>query len=148
MCHRRVGPIRAFFLFMETPNLQKYMTPQPHTIGKNMPIKKAMEMMRDYRIRHLPVEEAGKLVGILSDRDVKLVNGIEGHETMTVEEAMTPDPYTAKPDAALDQVVTVMADHKYGCTIVTGGHGEVVGIFTANDALRVLAETLKTHYHH
>lgn len=129
------------------PKIQKVMTTLPHTIGKDIPIKTAMEKMREYGVRHLPVEYGGKLVGVLTDRDIKLVSSFKGSESMTVEEAMTPDPYTVNPDVALDHVVSEMAEHKFGCAIVKQDNGKVVGIFTANDGLRVLAETLKTRYH-
>lgn len=79
------------------PKIEKVMTTQPHTIGKDIPLKKAMDMMREYRVRHLPVEYGGKLVGVLTDRDLKLASAFTGSETMNVEEAMTPDPYTVHP---------------------------------------------------
>ena len=129
------------------PKIEKVMTLLPHTIGKDIPLKKALDMMREYRVRHLPVEYGGKLVGILTDRDLKLVSSFEGAEKMIVEEAMSPDPFSVRPDRNLDEVVSEMAEHKYGCAIVQQENGKVVGIFTANDGLRVLAETLKTRYH-
>ncbi|MCM0607166.1 MAG: CBS domain-containing protein [Xanthomonadaceae bacterium] len=129
------------------PKIQKVMSTQPHTIGQDIRLKTAMNMMREHGVRHLPVEQGGKLVGVLTDRDVKLVSAFKGSDSMTVEEAMTPDPYTVGPDVALDHVVSEMAEHKYGCAIVMQDNGKVVGIFTANDGLRVLAETLKTRYH-
>ncbi|MBI3556285.1 MAG: CBS domain-containing protein [Deltaproteobacteria bacterium] len=122
------------------------MTAMPHTIGSDIPIKKAMEMMREFRIRHLPVQRAGQLIGVLSDRDIKLARSFQGPGELTVDDVMTPDPYVVAPDASLDEVAFNMAEHKYGCAIVRQSNGKVVGIFTDNDALRSLGETLRSHY--
>ena len=103
-------------------------------------------MMRSHRIRHLPVQHAGQLVGILTDRDVKLATSFASPENFKVEDVMTPDPYTIGPKAALDQVVLEMAEHKYGCAVIQQDNGKVVGIFTATDGLRVLGEVLDSHY--
>jgi CBS domain-containing protein len=130
----------------QMPQIQKFMTAMPHTIGKDIPIKTALSMMREYHIRHLPVEDGGKLVGILSDRDLKLAASFAGAGNLTVEEVMTPDPYTASPDAPLDRVAYEMAERKYGCAIIKQGNGKVVGIFTVVDGLRALGETLDTFY--
>lgn len=132
----------------QMPKIEKVMTPMPHTIGQSIPLTRALEMMREHRIRHLPVQEGGKLVGVLTDRDVKLVLSFQGGDetTLTVEDAMTPDPFCVTPQAALDYVTDEMAEHKYGCVIVRQENGKVVGIFTATDALRVLGEKMKEHY--
>lgn len=122
------------------------MTMMPHTVGRDIPIKTALGMMREFSIRHLPVQEGGKLVGILTDRDLKLAASFQGAANLTVEEVMTPDPFTVDPDSSLDRVVTEMAEHKYGCAIIQQSNGKLVGIFTASDALRVLAEILQENY--
>ena len=61
----------------------------------------------------------------------------------SVDEVMTPEPYTVRPEAPLDEVVLEMAEHKYGCAIIEQGNGKVVGIFTAVDGLRELGERLR-----
>jgi len=118
----------------------------PHTIGDDIPIKKAMEIMREFRIRHLPVQKGGKLVGVITDRDIKLARSFQGQDELVVNDVMTPDPYTVHPDAELDEVVLNMAEHKYGCAVVQQSNGKVVGILTDNDSLRILGETLRSHY--
>lgn len=130
------------------PKIQKYMTPMPHTVGKDIPLKKAFEIMRENRIRHLPVQDGGHLIGVISDRDIKFASSFEGSSELMVEDVMTPDPYKVSPDALLEDVVGTMADHKYGCAIVEQGNGKVVGIFTEVDAMRVLSEVLKQSFAH
>jgi acetoin utilization protein AcuB len=60
-----------------------------------------------------------------------------------VEDAMTSAPYTVSPDTPLDQVVAMMAEHKYGCAVVMQNH-HLVGIFTTVDVCRALSDLLHT----
>jgi acetoin utilization protein AcuB len=129
----------------QIPQIKKHMTFMPHTIGADISLKKAKAMMTEHGIRHLPVLDGGTLVGVLTDRDIKLASSLGGNET-TVEDVMMPDPFVVEPEAALDQVVGEMAEKKYGSAIIQQANGTVVGIFTAVDGLRVLSETLHAFY--
>lgn len=131
------------------PNVQKYMTPVPKSIGFDRPISHAMELMREMRIRHLPVLKGGQLVGILTDRDIRLATSFEkvDPETMTVDEACTYDPYMTSPQAPLNEVAALMAEKKYGCALVVDNH-KLVGILTEVDLYRALAELLETRLKH
>jgi acetoin utilization protein AcuB len=131
------------------PTLQKYMTTLPHTIGADQTLEKAEKMMSEYRIRHLPVLEGGRLVGILSDRDVKLVEtfrDVDASQTK-VDEAYTPDPYIVSPSSSLRDVCNEMAARKYGCALVVDNH-KLVGIFTWIDALNALNELMDSRLKH
>ena len=125
------------------PTIQKYMTTQPHSIGEDQTMATAHRMMRQHHFRHLPVLNQGKLVGVLSDRDLHLVEALRDVDPnqVRVEEAMTAAPYAVSPDAPLDEVVAAMAEHKYGCAVVMQ-NGKLVGIFTTVDACRAFAEML------
>ncbi|MGZ3768854.1 MAG: CBS domain-containing protein [Bdellovibrio sp.] len=127
------------------PVIEKFMTTSPHTIGSDQTLRRAEEMMREFRIRHLPVLEGGKLVGILSDRDVKLVESLKDvdPEQVTVSEACSTDVFTVSPKAPLNEVCAEMAIHKYGSVIVLDNK-KLVGIFTWVDALYALNELLAT----
>lgn len=129
----------------QIPQIQKFMTEMPHTINPNLPLKTAIAMMRQYGVRHLPVQEGGRLVGVVTDRDVKLAASFSGAQDLTVNDVMTPDPYTVAPEVPLDAVVMEMAERKYGCAVIQD-HGKVVGIFTAIDGMRTLAEILQTRF--
>jgi acetoin utilization protein AcuB len=131
------------------PTVQKYMTYVPQSIGFDRPLSHAIDLMRELHVRHLPVLNGGKLVGILTERDVNLVLGYEktSPQTLTVEDAYTPDPYFTSPDAPLNNVAAMMAEKKYGCAIVVDNH-KVVGIFTEVDALKALSELLETRLTH
>ncbi len=131
------------------PTIQKYMTTVPHTIGSDQTLAKAEKMMNEYHIRHLPVLEGGKLIGILSDRDVKLVESFRDvdPEKVTVDEAYTPDPYITSPSANLEEVCAEMVAHRYGCVLVCDNK-KLVGIFTWVDALKAFDKLLATRMKH
>ncbi len=128
---------------MNKLTVREFMTAGPHTIGADQPIAAANRLMREHRIRHLPVLDGDRLVGILTSRDLQLIESLPGVDSlvMTVEEAMTPDPYTIGPDSSLEWVALEMAEHKYGSTVVVED-AKVVGVFTTGDALRALTELL------
>lgn len=128
---------------MSVPTVGHFMTPQPHTIGAKLPLRKALEAMRSYSIRHLPVQEAGDLVGVITDRDIKLAASFGDPDGLTVEDVMTPDPYSVTAQAGLDAVAAEMAKNKYGCAIVVSDGGKVEGIFTDVDALLALARLIQ-----
>ncbi len=131
------------------PKIKKYMTTDVQTIGDEQPMAAAHQMMREQRIRHLPVLHRGKLVGVVSDRDLHLVETLRDVDPtkVAVSEAMTMDTYVVSPDADLDEVVAMMAAKKYGSAIVTD-RGHVVGIFTTVDACSALADLLTTRLTH
>jgi len=127
------------------PSISKYMTMLPHTIGADQTLEKASHMMNEFRVRHLPVLEAGELVGILSERDIHLVESFKDVDPkkVTVAEAYTPEPYITSPASSLADVCEQMATKKYGCALVCDNK-KLVGIFTWVDALSALNELLYT----
>jgi acetoin utilization protein AcuB len=127
------------------PSIQKYMTSAPHSIGAEQTVAHAQKQMKQHGVRHLPVLHGGKLVGLLSERDVALIETLRDvdPEKVTVEDAMSQQVYAVEPTAALDEVASEMAEKKYGSAIVVQNQ-KVVGIFTTVDACRALAELLVT----
>ena len=75
------------------PKIQKYMTTTPHTVRPDMPLAEAQKLMRDHHIRHLPVLEGGSLRGMLTQRDVHLVETLKDVDPrkVPVEDAMSQD---------------------------------------------------------
>lgn len=130
---------------MLTPSVSHYMTVQPWTIHRDATLRDAHMLMHQHHIRHLPVlDKNGELVGIVTDRDLRLVEAtidVDINKTH-VDQAMTENPFIVTGDTALEEVVSIMSDHKYGSAIVVGRDG-VEGIFTAVDACRALAEVLQ-----
>lgn len=126
---------------MHRPDLVRYMTISAHAIGNDQLLGSAHALMKKHGIRHLPVLQGGVVVGILSERDVLLLESMDRGAAahMTVEQAMTPKPYIVPPDAPLDEVVGHMVEHHIGSAVVVEDH-RLIGIFTATDAMRALAE--------
>lgn len=125
------------------PTIRKYMSTCPLTVGTDQSLDYAHGIMRENNIRHLPVLVGGKLAGIITQRDLALIETLKDVDprTVTVDDAMTTEVYHVEPDAPLDEVVDEMAEHKYGCAVVMQNN-HVVGIFTAVDAMKALSELL------
>ncbi len=127
------------------PMIQKYMTPTPHSIGAEQTLARAQAVMAEHRIRHLPVMHGGKLVGIVTDRDLHLVESLKDVDPklVTVSDAMSQSVYAVAPDAPLDEVVGTMAEKKLGSAVVLQ-NGKIVGIFTTIDVCLALADLLRS----
>jgi len=126
------------------PAISRYMTKQPWTIARSASLADAHELMREHHLRHLPVLDNGELVGIVSVRDLHLLEtiGESPLDDISVDEAMSENPFIVTGDMPLDEVAEIMAAKKYGSAIVSGRAG-VEGIFTTTDACRALASILQ-----
>lgn len=126
-----------------TVKIAEHMTPMPHSIGADQPLARAIAFMREHRVRHLPVLHGGELVGMLSDRDVVLLEGLPTalDEAMLVEEAMMSEPFAVPSDHGLAEALREMAERHLGAVVVMDGP-RVIGIYTSTDAVRMLSERL------
>lgn len=119
------------------------MTPNPTTAPPTLSVLEARELMRSQRIRHLLVTEDEKLVGIITDRDIRQnlpsqatslsvweVNYLLGR--LTVGEVMTRTVITVDPERPATDAAQIILDHKIGALPVLEGH-RVVGILTESD---------------
>jgi acetoin utilization protein AcuB len=126
------------------PIIADFMTPAPHVISPDDPLPRAQALMREHGFRHLPVMQGEKLVGILSDRDIAVVQCVtrRGADEFFVGDVMTPDPYVTARDMPLNQVARDMVDRKIGSAVVVDAQG-IAGVFTVTDALEALVEMLE-----
>jgi acetoin utilization protein AcuB len=126
------------------PVVGQYMTASPRTISSGSSLATAHRLMRAAGIRHLPVVEKGVVVGILSARDLLLLESlpkVDPNEAR-VYEAMVRDVFAVPPDAPLGEVVETMIARKLGSAIVVDGPN-VVGVLTTIDALEALHQLLE-----
>jgi acetoin utilization protein AcuB len=124
--------------------IRAVMVREPRAIAFDRTLADAHRLMRENGIRHLPVMRDSRLVGILSLRDLHLVQTLRqiDPEKVRVEDAMTPNPFSVSPDAALADVARAMARNKWGSVVVMEGD-RLVGMFTTIDALRLLADLVE-----
>lgn len=117
------------------------MSKPVHSIEPHQKLSSAKDQMRKFGVRHLAVRSGGKLVGILSERDILFLEGFPGVqvETSTVEDAMMPEPFFTSSSVDLKKVALEMYNSKYGAALIVD-KDELVGIFTSVDALKVLSE--------
>lgn len=120
--------------------IERFMRSVLVVIRPDQTLMEALRLMRLHSIRHLPVVDRGTLVGILSQRDIHLLETLGDVDLAhdLVEEAMVKDVYTVEKDEPIDRVATHMADRRIGTAVIA--HGErLLGLFTTTDALRALA---------
>jgi acetoin utilization protein AcuB len=136
--HKPAEPVRQY------PEVREYMTAAPHTIAPTSSLSRAVKIMRDHQVRHLPVVDHERVVGVLSQRDILIMESLPGVNPteVRVEEAMVQDVFTAAPDTPIGEVVETMIERRLGSTIVSDGE-HVLGVFTTTDALRALHDLLE-----
>ncbi|MBX2993670.1 MAG: CBS domain-containing protein [Bdellovibrionaceae bacterium] len=118
------------------------MVKSPYIADADMDLNDALDYMRECNIRHLPIVESDKLVGIVSERDLKEALALDKSEDLSLRDIMKSEVYTVSAYDSLKDVVRDMAESKYGSAIVVNRKREVQGIFTTIDALRILADLL------
>jgi acetoin utilization protein AcuB len=118
----------------------------PQTTGAE-----ALGLCTERRIRHLPVLEEGRLVGIVSDRDLRSAAPALGDperasalEKIRIADVMSPDVITAHPDDPVEEAANKMRERKIGCLPVVEG-GELVGIITSSDVMGALVYLVGAH---
>ena len=123
------------------------MTPFPHFVEVGDSLLWARSMMVQHQIRHLPVQDHGTLVGILTDRDLKRALdpdlGLPPKRELFVRDVFMPEAYVVEGVEPLDTVLEHMATQHIGSALVTK-HDKLVGILTATDACRLFSEYLRS----
>lgn len=131
-----------------TPQIVGYMTPFPYSIDIDAPLSEARAFMQHHRIRHLPVTAQRAIVGIVTDRDIKLMLGPDfacpSENELKVRDVCVEDPYVVPASTPVAVVAETMAKRHIGSAVITKKDA-LVGIFTSTDACRVLAQLLRPH---
>lgn len=126
------------------------MTPCPISIRPHQSLADAHRLMRLHGIRHLPVLGEDRVMGVVSQGDLRLLESIDEVDTekVKVEEAMVDRPYMVWTDTPIADVLSQMIAQRIGSALVVDpislGRGRVAGIFTAVDAMKALEELTRT----
>ena len=128
------------------------MTASPWTVRADATIPEAIALMKDKHVRHLPVVDAGQVVGVVSEGDIdsalpSKATSLSVNELtylvnkLSVAKVMSRDPITISPDALLEQAAVVMRQAKIEMLPVVDG-GRLVGVITESDLLDAFIEIM------
>jgi acetoin utilization protein AcuB len=129
--------------------VKNWMSKNVITIDANDTMQDALWLLKEHRIRMLPVMKKNRLVGIVTDRDLKKASAsdatlLDVHELLylltkiKVKDIMTKDPITVPPDYTVEETAQVLLESKISGAPVVDDSGQVVGVITQNDLFRVL----------
>lgn len=131
---------------MRTANktIGSHMVKSPYTAEGEYTLKRALELMKECGIRHLPITENERLVGLVSERDIREALSLPQADQLRVSDVMKTELFVAKRSSPLSYVVRSMQKQKIGSALIVNDHMECVGIFTTIDALGILADLLES----
>lgn len=149
---KQVGRLVADVGRRNTHQVKDWMVSDPITVAPQATVAEAKALLEAYRIRHLPVVDCGRLVGMITDRDIRLASMPRARmerahpdallQLIRVGQVMTPGPTTASPDMPIAEAARIMLERRYGgLPVVTDGR--LVGIITQADLLKALIALLK-----
>jgi acetoin utilization protein AcuB len=129
------------------PIVGAVMTSFPYFVEADDSVRKIEKMMDDHNIRHLPVQEKGRVVGIVTERDLHhaIMRAASPEEKGKVKarDVMVGEPYAVVFNTPLNEVVAEMAKRRIGSAIVLR-HGKLAGVLSAVDVCRIFAEYLES----
>lgn len=125
--------------------VEEFTTPNPVTADEDSGVEEMGALMREHGIRHLPIVHGQRVVGIVSQRDLAVLAGLDLDKQVQVRagDLMSPDPVAVRTSDPLDQVAYRMSEQKIGSVIVLDEGGSLYGIFTSTDALNALIEVVR-----
>lgn len=123
----------------------RVMTREVHCVTPEVPLTKAWATMGKLRVRHLPVLYDGRLVGIVSDRDllVRATRGSDGQLRLPespVGEAMTMNPIAVPSTTPVSKVAALMLQHRIDSIPIVDLEGQLWGLVTSSDLIELLTE--------
>ena len=121
--------------------VHEWMTRNPVTVSKDQDIRGCMDLMTEHSIRHLPVVEGQKLIGFVTESDLREVSSTSSAEGTSIEDFMVIDPITVSPDTDIEDAAKLIYYHKIGGLPVVDNE-EFVGIITVVDLLGVFIELM------
>ncbi len=100
-----------------------------HSVGVDIPIRTARELMRKFDMRYLPVLRGGNLVGVIAARDIDLIEGTQNRvQDYVVEDLMDTEPLVRRMEDELDEVVEDLLSQQKDVAVIQDRNGKVAGI--------------------
>jgi CBS domain-containing membrane protein len=135
---------------MDSLRVASIMSTPVISVSADHSVSLALGIMNVKGVRHLPVTERGRLVGLVSQRDLmaaqaaSLATSVSADQdpAIPVGKIMKTDLWTVSPDTPILEAARIMLDHRYGCVPVVAD-GLLVGIVTAIDLLQLLVDALE-----
>jgi CBS domain-containing protein len=131
------------------PSIAVVMTPFPYSIPEDADISEANGMMDEHEIQHVPVMEGDTLLGVISERDLRVAGELQDHVPtggIPVGRVCNREPLVVDLHDRLDRVALQMMERKVDAAIVLR-EDKLAGILTTTDVCRLLAESLRAEYH-
>lgn len=135
--------------YEKMPPVGAAMTPFPHFVRADDSLTEVQRLMAEHDVRHIPVQEEGRVVGIISERDLRTLARPAlrpaGAEKLCARDVLTGEPYVVDFGTPLAEVVSAMAERRIGSAIVLR-RGKLAGILSVVDVCRVLASVLDLYF--
>ncbi len=120
--------------------ITQHIQPLSSSVDVADPVWMAWRTMKEHKVKQLPVVKAGKIVGIVSDKDILRISGFNGGQSMPVKEAMSLDPLLVKQDASMQEVLESMLKKDLEYAVVVNKSGQIKGLFTWNNAVEFVLQ--------
>jgi acetoin utilization protein AcuB len=122
--------------------VEEWMVKDPIVITLDQKVQDCVDLMREHSIRHLPVVEKQKLVGLVTESDLREVFLASLVEDLTIAGVMITEPMTVTPDTEIEDAAKLIYYHKIGGLPVVDDYGQVVGIITVADLVEAFIELM------
>ena len=135
--------------YKKIPYVGSVMTPFPYFVETDNDVAEVERLMNEHQIHHVPVQQEGRVVGIVSQRDLyHVVDRLLPNTDKTrirAGDIMVDEPYIVAFDTPLNEVAFEMATRRIGSAIILH-HEKLAGILSATDICRILAEILESEF--
>jgi acetoin utilization protein AcuB len=129
--------------------VKNWMSKNVITVEPEDSMQQAISLMKEHKIRMLPVLQRGKLVGVVSDTDLKRASAsdatmLDVHEMLyliskiKIKDIMATEPFTVSPDFTVEETAEILMEHKISGLPVVEEGGKLVGVITRDDLFNVL----------
>ena len=134
--------------FDRSPPVAIAMTPFPHAVTGGEPVETVATLMKRHGVRHVPVKEGARVIGIISESDLRAADNPAlgfSRDALCARDVLSPEPYVVDLHTPLSVVLRRMAEEKRSSALILKG-GRLAGIVSVTDVCRVLADILEARF--